>query len=58
MSGVLVRDGVGGVVGDGVFGGWCARGIIIFQGVPTKLKFFYQISTSILIYLFNEGSKI
>ena len=32
--GVLVR----GVMGDGVLGGWCARGIIIFQGVLTKLK--------------------
>ena len=36
---VRVGDGLLGGVGDGVFGGWCARGIIIFPGVLTKLKF-------------------
>ena len=30
---------VGGVVDDGVFGGWCAGGIIIFKGVLRILKF-------------------
>ena len=44
-GGVLVRDvvcggwRVGGGMGDGVLSGWCARGIIIFQGILTKLNF-------------------
>ena len=45
VSGVLLRNVVGGGgrvgsgVGDGVLSGWCAMGIIIFQGVLTKLNF-------------------
>ena len=39
VSGVLVRDVMGGGMGDGVLSGWCAMGIIIFQGVLTKLNF-------------------
>ena len=45
VSGVLVRDVVGGGgrlgvgMGDGVLSGWCAMGIIIFEGVLTKLNF-------------------
>ena len=49
VRGVLVRDvvggggRVGGGMGDGVLsgwkGGWCAMGIIIFEGVLTKLNF-------------------
>ena len=41
----VVVGRMGGVVDDSVFGGWCARGIIIFQGVLPN--FFDQISTSI-----------
>ena len=60
---VLVRGGVelvvgwdeGGVVGDGVFGGWCARGIIIFQGVLTKLNFSIKFPhLSKFIYLMKD----
>ena len=45
MRGVLVRDvvggggRVGGGMGDGVLSGWCAMGIIIFEGVLTIFNF-------------------
>ena len=45
VHGVLVRDvvggggRVGGGMGGGVLCGWCARGIIIFEGVLTKFNF-------------------
>ena len=45
VHGVLVRDvvdgggRVGGDMGDDVWSGWCAMGIIIFEGVLTKLNF-------------------
>ena len=46
---------VGDMVGDGVFGGWCTRGIIIFQGVLTKLNFLIKFPhLSKYIYLMKD----
>ena len=43
------------MVDDGVFGGWGARGIIIFQGVLTKLNFSIKfLHVSKFIYLMKD----
>ena len=61
VCGVLVRDVVGGGgrmgggIGDGVLSGWCAMGIIIFEGVLTKLNFLIKFPhLSKFIYLMKD----
>ena len=40
---LFLRGWVGGGMGDGVLSGWCAMGIIIFEGVLTKFNFLMKI---------------